>query len=334
MFAQVPLFPEQAATQAVQVDTIFFVLVAVTGAASLLVAVLVVSFAVRYRRRPGSQATPRILGSAKLEWFWTLVPLAFFLTMFFWGANVYNKAFRPPADALEVFVVGKQWMWKIQHAGGQREINQLHVPVGRAVKLTITSEDVIHDFAVPAFRLKRDAVPGRYTTAWFRAIKVGRYHLFCDQYCGTSHSTMIGTVVVMEPEEYADWRSRHADGSMAAQGRQLFLKLQCLSCHNREQPRAPLLENVYGSRVVLEDGRTVIADREYLRRSILYPARDVVQGWKPIMPTFKGQVDELELHQLIEFIHSLGTGETPVPTEDFPPPVGAPTKPEEKGGQR
>jgi cytochrome c oxidase subunit 2 len=226
MLAQVKLFPEQASTLATRVDGLFFFQCIVTGGMAVLITLLVFYFALRYRRRHEEETTPRILGSARLEWFWTLTPLLFFLVMFFWGAQVFNHAWRPPADALEVFVVGKRWMWKIQHADGQREINTLHVPVGQPVRLTITSEDVVHDFAVPAFRLKRDAVPGRYTTAWFEATKVGRYHLFCDQYCGTSHSNMVGTVIVMELRDYEEWRDQHADGSMALRGRKLFLKLQ------------------------------------------------------------------------------------------------------------
>ena len=285
-------------------------------------------FAVRYRRRGEDDRTPRILGNKRLEWFWTISPMFVFLIMFLWGASIYTSVAQPPPDAPEVFVVGKQWMWKIQHPDGQREINELHIPVGRPVKLTLTSEDVIHDFFVPAFRTKIDVIPGRYVHTWFHPTKTGRFHLFCSQYCGTSHANMVGSVVVMERAEYADWLDSHAEGSLALQGRKLFLKLQCITCHSaNSQARAPVLEDLYGRTVNLRDGRTVVADNGYLRESILYPEAKVVQGWESIMPTFKGQVNEEELIRLLAFIKSLKPGRTPVRTEDFPPPLGAPETP-------
>jgi cytochrome c oxidase subunit 2 len=331
MFAEVPLFPEQASETAARVDALFFFLLAVSGAVALLVTVLIIGFAVKYRRRGEDDRTPRILGSLRLEWFWTVAPLFVFLVMFVWGASVYSTVARPPADATEVFVVGKQWMWKIQHPGGQREINELHVPVGRATRLTLTSEDVVHDFGMPAFRTKIDVIPGRYVSTWINPTRVGRYHLFCDQYCGTSHAEMVGSIVVMERDDFDGWVGAHPDGSLATKGRELFLKLQCVTCHSADsRARAPVLEDLFMQRVTLRDGGSVVADDGYLRESILYPRAKVVQGWEPIMPTFKGQVDEEELIQLLAFIKSLRPGTTPRRNEAFPPPVGAPTTPQER----
>jgi cytochrome c oxidase subunit 2 len=332
MFAQLPLFPEQASSVAYRVDALFFFLTAVTGAVTLLVTVLIIYFAIKYRRRRENERTPRILGSTRLELFWTIVPFLIFLVMFYWGASIYSDVARPPDGAEDVYVVGKQWMWKLQHPDGQREINELHIPVGRPVKLTLTSEDVIHDFFVPAFRTKVDVIPGRYVYIWFQPTKVGRYHLFCSQYCGTNHSGMVGTVVVMERQDYDDWlASTESDGSLALQGRKLFLKLQCVTCHSADaRARAPVLENLYGSRVPLQDGKTLIADDGYIAESILYPEAKVVQGYQPIMPTFKGQVTDEELIQLIAYIKALRPGHTPVRTEEFPPPLGAPTRPKDE----
>jgi cytochrome c oxidase subunit 2 len=347
MFAQhVPLFPPQASTSAVKVDNLFFFLCAVCGAVAVLVTVLIFYFAIRYRRRAEGQPTPRILGSLGLELSWSVIPFLVFCVMFVWGADVYFGVARPPDDALQVYVVGKQWMWKVQHEDGQREINELHIPVGRPVKLTLTSEDVVHDFGTPAFRTKIDVIPGRYTHTWYLPTKTGDYHLFCNQYCGTAHAEMVGWIHVMEEDDYQKWlggarpsSGSRATGSLALQGRQLFLKLQCVTCHSADaRARAPVLENLYRQPVHLSDGRTVVADEAYIRKSILEPPADVVQGWQPIMPTFKGQLadpkeglsEEDALIRLIAFIKTLGPGETPKRTEDFPAPVGAPTSREER----
>ncbi len=322
MWAQITLFPERASTTADRVDELFFFLVGVCGTMALLVALLVIYFAVRYRYRPGTGHTPRILGSIKLETFWTVVPFLIFLVMFGWGASVYFAASRPPDDAAEIYVVGKQWMWKIQHPQGQREINELHVPLGQPVKLILTSEDVIHDFFVPAFRTKQDVLPGRYTSMWFQATKTGTYHLFCSQYCGANHSGMIGSVIVLDQAQYQDWLNDHAEGSMALEGRKLFLKYRCISCHSADaEARAPVLEELYRKRVHLQDGRTVIADENYLRESILDPGAKIVAGFDNIMPTFKGQVSEDELLRLIAFIKALGPGQTPTRVEESAPPA-------------
>jgi cytochrome c oxidase subunit II len=330
MLAQV-LFPDRASIMAENVDMLFFFMLAVTGGTALLVCVLVICFAIKYRRRTENDQTPRITGARRLEIAWSILPLFAFLIMFSWGARIFFAQARPPADAMEVYVVGKQWMWKIQHPGGQREINELHVPLGLATKLTLTSEDVVHDFGLPEFRTKIDVLPGRYVSTWIQPTRVGRFHLFCDQYCGTSHAEMVGTLVVQERADFDDWLGHHPDGSLATKGRQLFLKLQCVTCHSADsRARAPVLEDLYGQRVPLRDGGSVIADDGYLRESILFPRAKVVQGWDPIMPTFKGQVDEEELIQLIAFIKSLRPGTTPKRTEEFPAPVGAPTTPQER----
>jgi cytochrome c oxidase subunit 2 len=226
-----------------------------------------------------------------------------------------------------MYVVAKQWMWKFQHPDGQREINELHVPAGRPVKLLLTSEDVIHSFFVPAFRVHMDVLPGRerFTSVWFQATRLGSHHLFCSQYCGTNHSGMIGEVIVMEPEAYEEWLRLHAEGSAALQGRKVFLKYRCISCHSADQnARAPVLEELYGKPVHLRDGRTVIADSDYIRESILDPAAKIVAGYENIMPTFKGQVSEEEIVQLITFIRALRRGETPRRVEEYPPPVTTP----------
>jgi cytochrome c oxidase subunit 2 len=339
MFADVPLFPDQASTMARRVDHLLFFLCAVTGVVSLVVTLVIIVFAVKYRRRSEHDRTPRILGSMKLEAAWSLIPLGIFLVMFVWGASVYTAASRPPDDALEIYVVGKQWMWKVQHPGGQREINALTVPIGKPIKLTLISEDVIHDFAVPAFRLKIDVLPGRYVSTWFEATKVGSFHIFCDQYCGTNHAGMVGKVNVMKQVDYNSWLNKGPDGSLAMEGRKLFLKLQCVTCHSGDsRAKAPVLEGLYGTRVALNNGRSVVADEGYIRESILAPKAKIVQGWEPIMPTFKGQLadepakpgeeddrtklsEEDVIIRLIAFIKSLRPGETPVRTEEAPAPV-------------
>jgi cytochrome c oxidase subunit II len=325
MFAQIPLFPEQASTAAGRVDALFFFLVGLSGFLSILIAGLIIYFAIKYRRRPSNMQSRRITSSTKLELFWTIVPAIIAVGLFVWGANVYIFISRPPDNASEIYVVAKQWMWKLQHPEGQREINELHIPVGRPVKLILTSEDVIHDFFVPAFRVKVDVLPGRFVHAWFQATKPGRYHLFCSQYCGTNHSGMIGTVVVMEPDEYRQWLSSKAEGSLALEGRKLFLKYQCVSCHSADShARAPLLEGLFNQQVDLEGGGRVIADETYLRESIVRPDAKIVEGYRPIMPSFQGQISEEELVKLIAFIKALGPGQTPPRVDTAKQPVAKP----------
>jgi cytochrome c oxidase subunit II len=323
-----PLFPTAASTMAGKVDALYFFLVAVSAFFVVLIATLVIVFGVRYRRRARHETGQRVTPALSLEIAWTIVPLGLGLVMFFWGANLYFAESRPPAETLDIYVVGKQWMWKFQHLDGQREINELHVPVGRAVRLTGTSEDVIHSFFVPAFRMKADILPGRYTTLWFTATTPGRYHLFCAEYCGTKHSGMVGTIVVMEPSEYQAWLSGGAasEGSLAAQGQKLFTDLACITCHRADgQGRGPILEGFYGSRVALTTGETVVADDAYVRESVLSPSAKVVMGYQPIMPTFQGLVSEEQLLALIEYVKSMKARPAATPAAE-PAPAKPPGK--------
>ena len=313
MFTNFPFFPQQASVQAGQVDAVYFFMVAVSAFFSLLIAGLVVVFAVKYRRRSDDEIGVAIHGSLPLELVWTLIPLGIAMVMFGWGAKVFFDLYRPPAGAMEIFVVGKQWMWKVQHMEGQREINELHVPVGRPVKLIMGSEDVLHSYYIPAFRVKADVIPGRYNTMWFTAKTPGEYHLFCAEYCGTKHSGMIGRVIAMEPPDYQEWLSggRAADSPVAA-GAKLFQDLVCNTCHMGDtQGRGPVLTGVYGKPVQLQGGGTVIADDAYIRESIVNPQAKIVAGFQPIMPTFQGLVTEEQLLQLIAYVRSLSQPGTP-----------------------
>jgi cytochrome c oxidase subunit 2 len=322
MLADVPLFPERASTIAARIDALFFFILAVVVFFAVLIAFLVIFFAVKYRRRPGNEWPVSIHGSMRLEVFWTVVPFVIAMVMFVWASSVFFSIARPPDDATDIYVVGKQWMWKVQHPDGQREINELHVPVGRPIRLLMTSEDVVHDVFIPEFRLKHDVIPGRYSFIWFEANKVGTYHWFCSQYCGTGHSRMVGRVFVMEPHAYEEWLKGKAEGSMALQGRKLFLKYECISCHSRSaHAHAPLLEGLYRSQVRLSNGAVVEANEDYLRESILEPRAKVVLGYEPIMPSFKGQINVEEMNELIAFIKNLGPGQTPERNEDMPPPA-------------
>jgi cytochrome c oxidase subunit 2 len=306
----IPLFPERASSFAAGVDTFFVFLVLVALFFSVLIGFGILYFSFRYRRRTSNPMGQLVPGSHVLEIAWMAVPFVIAMVMFAWGSKLYVTMRRPPSDALEVYVVGKQWMWKIQHPDGRREFNELHVPVNRDIKLTMISEDVIHDFFVPAFRAKMDVLPGRYTTLWFRATKTGRYHLFCAQYCGTDHSYMGGWVIVMEPSEYQAWLTGGSNSeSLEQSGQRLFTQLACVSCHGEGQgpgPRAPGLRGVYGSKVKLNGGLTVVADDAYIRESILDPQAKIVAGYGPIMPTFQGVISEDQLLQLIAYVKSLG----------------------------
>jgi cytochrome c oxidase subunit 2 len=265
-------------------------------------------FAIRYRRRSANELPRPIHGGMALEILWSVIPFGLTMVMFTWGASIYFNESRPPDNALDIYVVGKQWMWKLEHLGGQREINELHIPVGRAVRLTMTSEDAIHSFFVPAFRTKQDAVPGRYTTTWFTPTKAGKYHLFCAEYCGTNHSRMGGWVYFMEPRDYEAWLSGGTSGgSLAENGQKLFDELACGNCHKPDgSGRCPSLTGLFGKTVQLVGGATVKADEGYIRESILQPQAKIVAGYGPIMPTFQGLVTEEGVMQLIEYIKSLG----------------------------
>lgn len=325
MFAEIIWFPDQGSTTARQVDHLLIALVTVTGLVGLLVAVLLIYFAVRYRRRPNAPPPPAVPGNTALEVAWSITPLAIFIGFFIWGAKVYFDAYRAPDDATVVYVTAKQWMWRFQHPGGQREINELHVPVGRPIKLMLTSEDVIHSFFVREFRVHVDVLPGRFTSVWFEATKPDSFRLFCSQYCGTNHAGMIGHVIAMKPADYEAWLHSRAEGSLALEGRKVFLKYRCLSCHSANaEARAPVLENLYGKTIPLRDGGTVVADEEYVRESIYEPAAKIVAGYENIMPTFKGQITSEEMVALIAFIRSLPEGGTPTRVEEYPPPTTTP----------
>ncbi|MGO8749292.1 MAG: cytochrome c oxidase subunit II [Thermoguttaceae bacterium] len=326
MFAEIALFPQEASTTASQVDMLFLFLVGVCGTVTLLVAFLLVFFAIRYRRRPGEVGNPpETPASHALEWFWTLTPLPIFTVMFVWGAEVYFATYRPPDNAATVYVIGKQWMWKFQHPEGQREINLLHVPAGQPIRLLMTSEDVIHSLFIPDFRIHMDLLPNRYTSVWFQASRPGMYRLFCSQYCGTNHAGMVGVVVAMDPADYDRWLHLGAEGSMALEGRKAFLKYRCASCHSANaEARAPVLEDLFRSPVILNDGRVVEADESYIRESIVNPSAKIVAGYENIMPTFQGQVSEEEIFELIAFIQALKPGDTPKRVETFPPPATTP----------
>jgi cytochrome c oxidase subunit 2 len=307
MFTNFPFFPQQASEQAAQIDALYFFLIAVTGFFAVLIAVLVSVFAVKFHRRHGDEVGVAIHGSLALELLWTIIPLGICMVMFVWGAQVFFHMTRPPKGAMEIYVVGKQWMWKAQHRDGAREINELHVPIGRPVKLVMGSEDVIHSFFIPAFRVKADVIPGRYNTLWFTASKPGKYHIFCTQYCGTKHSAMIGTVTAMDPSDYQVWLSGGAGGgTMAENGAKLFADLSCNTCHlENGQGRGPVLKGLYGKQVLTTGGQIVTMDDAYIRESVLQPQAKVVSGFQPIMPTFQGLVTEEGLLELIEYVKSL-----------------------------
>ncbi len=299
--------PEQASTAAPSVDRLFFFLLGVSAFFTVLIFSVVFYFAIKYRRRPSGQAPPLVHEPIGLEVAWIVIPFILTVIIFVWGAKLFSDQNRPPAAAEEIYVVGKQWMWKLQHQEGNREINELHIPAGRPIKLVMTSEDVIHDFFVPAFRVKKDVLPGRYTSIWFQATKPGRYHFFCSQYCGTDHSEMKGWVTVMEPADYEQWLGEGtAVQSLAASGQQLFQRLACADCHKvTDTGRGPSLEGIFGTNRPLQGGGSVVADEGYIRESILNPQARIVAGYQPLMPTYQGQVNEEQLLQLIAYIKSL-----------------------------
>jgi cytochrome c oxidase subunit 2 len=311
MWKNFPLFPERASALAGQVDGLYFFLVAVSAFFTVLIFATIFVFAVKYRRENNPHPT-HIEGSLPLELTWTLIPLGICMIFFAWGSLIFFQEGRPPKGAMEVYAVGKQWMWKFEHDTGQREINQLHVPINRDVKMIMSSQDAIHSFFVPAFRIKADVLPGRYTSTWFHPTKLGTYHLFCAEYCGTQHSGMIGEVVVMDPSAYQAWLiAGGSAGAMSASGQQVFEQMGCATCHRADtQGRGPNLDGIFGKPVMLDDGRTVTADENYIRESILNPSAKVVSGFKPIMPTYQGQVSEETLGELVSYIKSLSQPQT------------------------
>jgi cytochrome c oxidase subunit 2 len=351
-----PVVPVMASTLAEKFELLFWYIVLVTGGSAVLVYGAMLFFCVAYRRTPENRQTPRILGSARLEIAWTIIPTIIFFSCFAWGAVVYRYFAQPPRDAEEIFIIGKQWMWKAQYSprfdgdkppriiiGGnpanmdepdRQRLRSLVIPVGRPVKFTMISEDVIHSFGIPAFRSKMDVLPGRYTTQWHHPTRIGEYHITCNQYCGTWHSLMVGKVSVVSEDDYQRFRNGEfgvpgtgnpADGTAAADGRALFLKLQCVKCHAGDsQARAPRLEEIFGKEVPGYPG--LFRDENYIQESILNPKAKVVQGWKEIMPSFEGQVTAEDMQALVSFIKSLKAGGTPKATDRNQPPVGAPNE--------
>ena len=302
------LFPSEASTIAPYTDALYFFLILMSLAGTLLVIALIAGFSIRYRRAKSPVAT-QVEGSTLLEATWTIIPLALFLVVFVWGGLLYFRIYNPPVNAMNIYVVGKQWMWKAEHPGGQHEINALHVPIGRPVQLTMISQDVFHSFSIPDFRVKREVIPGRYSTVWFQATDPGVYHLFCTQYCGTLHSGMVGQITALTPDDYKKWLQQSTSGmSLAQNGERLFASLGCNSCHSgNAAARGPSLAGVYGSRLTLASGGQVLVNDAYLRDSILNPSQHVTAGYAPIMPTYQGQVSEDGLIDLVEYIKNLQT---------------------------
>lgn len=315
----IPFFPEQASTFAWQVDLLYFYLIAVSVAFAIPIVAAIFFFIVKYREVEKFATPEEIHGSMVLETVWSIIPFIISMTIFIGGAIVYFNQYTMPKDAMEIYVVGKQWMWKAQHSTGQREINELHVPVGRKIKLTMTTEDVLHDFSIPAFRTKADVVPGRYTYLWFEATKPGRYHLYCAEYCGLNHSGMVGWINVLEQRDFDNWLAGNTSSQTPVEmGKDLFEnKLGCASCHaGGANQRGAKLEGIFGKEVKFVGGGSTIVNDDYLRNSILNPASQVVEGFQPIMPTFKGQVTEEQLNALVAYIKSLtpASGSAPAAT--------------------
>ena len=311
MSSEFSLHPELASTFAWQVDALYFLLIllSVIFAGGIFIAIVV--FSIKYRRRSEDERPKEIHGSIPLELAWSIIPMFMAIGIFTLGADIYFRMHRTPTDPIDLYVVGKQWMWKIQHPQGKREINELHIPVNQAVRLTLASEDVIHSFFIPAFRVKRDVVPGRYTTMWFEATKTGEYHLFCAEYCGTQHSTMIGRVFVMEEEDYQNWLGGDTGGeSMLEAGERQFQQLGCTTCHKTSTSgRGPSLIGAFGKMEKMDSGEEILVDEDYVRESILNPQARVVNGFKPVMPTYQGQISEGTLLQLLTYIKSLSESE-------------------------
>ena len=324
------LFPVQASTLAPEVDHLLYFLLAVSTFFTLLIFGAIFYFAIRYRRRSEHELPHVAHTGYTLEIVWSVIPFGLTMVMFTWGASIFFNASKPPNDAIQIYAVGKQWMWKLEHVEGQREINELHIPVGRPVRITMASEDVIHSFFVPAFRTKQDVVPGTYTTTWFTATKTGKYHLFCAEYCGTRHSAMIGWIYVMEPADYEAWLGGGAaSGSLADNGKKLFEQLACNNCHREDNTgRCPNLVGLFGQPVKLSGGNSVKADEAYIRESILQPQAKIVAGYEPVMPTFQGLVTEDQILQLVEYVKSIGPKPAPGPVSSGTTPAGgAPSAP-------
>jgi len=332
MLSDFPLWPQQASTIAPDVDALMTFLCVVTGTVSVLIFVVIFYLAIKYRRTPENELAQDYEPPKALEAAWIIIPFLFFMFMFVWGSWLYFRIQRVPDNALDIYATGKQWMWKFQHPSGQREINTLHVPVGRPIRITMASEDVIHSLYFPAFRVKADVLPNRYKEMWFQATKTGRFHIFCAEYCGTLHSGMTGWVEVMEPTDYQKWLAGGAEGSLASQGEKLFQKYACNTCHTNDATgRGPVLAGLYGTNVMLSNDATVLADENYIRESILNPQAKIVKGFTGIMPTFQGQMSEDDLLKLVSYVHSLGAQKTAVVPVETPSSIktsaGSPLNP-------
>ncbi len=301
------MFLPEASSLAPQIDALFWTLTALCALVAIGVFFTIIFFCIRYRRGSRADRSSGPRESLDVELTWTVVPFLIFLGVFLWSLLLFAHARTPPADAQTLYVVAKQWMWKVQHPGGQREINTMHVPLGRPVRLTMTSQDVIHSFYVPAFRVKQDVLPGRYTQLWFTATKLGTFPLFCAEYCGLDHSRMGGMIVVNSAAEYAAWLAAHDSGAgLAARGATVFRRAGCSGCHGEHASvHAPDLQGIYGRPVQLSDGSSVLADERYLHDSILLPKAQIVAGYAPIMPSYSGQLSEEEVIALIHYIKSL-----------------------------
>jgi cytochrome c oxidase subunit 2 len=302
------LFPREASTIAPWMDELYFFLLAMTVVGILLVGAIVFTFSMRYRKSVHPVAT-QIEGSTLLEATWTIIPLAIFLVCFVWGALLYFRIYNPPVNSMNIYIVGKQWMWKAEHPGGQHEINALHVPTGQPIQLTMISQDVFHSFSIPDFRIKREVIPGRYSTMWFEATTPGTYHMFCTQYCGTNHSAMIGEITVLTPADYKKWTEESTSGmSLAQNGERLFASMGCNACHSgNAAARGPSLAGVYGSKLALTNGSQVLVNEAYLRDAILNPSQHITAGYAPIMPTYQGQLSEDGLIDIVEYLKTLNT---------------------------
>ena len=307
MQSQLPIYPEQASNFAPQVDSLMIFITAICLFFGVAITTAIIVFFFKYHRK-----TPNAVGIAthedsRLEAVWMIIPLILAMAMFGWGAVVYVDYRNAPPDTLDIYVIAKQWMWKAQQPSGLKEINELHVPVGRNIRLVMASEDVIHDFFVPAFRVKMDVVPGHYNTMWFRPTKAGRYHFFCSQYCGTNHALMGGWVTVMEPSDYAAWLSGSgAQGDPAVAGEKLFVERACSTCHVADGTgRGPSLNGLFGAKVLLADGSSITANEAYIRESILQPNAKIVARYAPSMPTYQGQLTEEQILALIAYVKSL-----------------------------
>jgi cytochrome c oxidase subunit II len=309
--AWMPLHPPTASKIAGEVDELYYFLTAITLFFTTLIFACIFYFMIKYRRRSDDERAEQIHGSVPLEILWTAVPSIICVVIFVWSSYLYVRNSRPPANSTEIFVIGKQWMWHVQHPEGPREIDALHIPVGQAVKLTMTSQDVIHGFYVPAFRVKKSVLPGSYNSIWFKPDEVGKFHLFCTEYCGAGHSKMIGWVYVMKPADYVAWLAgQMKDQSMAQEGAQLFTRLGCATCHvANDTGAAPSLVGLYGKQETLKDGSTRMVDETLIRQAIIEPNSVLLPKYQPIMPTFKGQVNEEQILQLMAYIKSLGTEE-------------------------